>query len=164
MNFKVHRHVLSQYPALWLCLIYEAAAFILSPVVYQPHETSSCSSYTGKCLTPCYTHSSDHWLLLQYTNVWWTTRPTSAEQRQRAYEWSRCTESHTSAKLLHIPRSFSSSVLLGLWKEGKSQMNFVDLIVISVGAEGNCRGSYCCSSSVSQQRTVVCKVQYGFSH
>lgn len=41
MNFKVHRHVLSQYPALWPCLIYEAASFIFSPVVYQPHETST---------------------------------------------------------------------------------------------------------------------------
>lgn len=41
MNFKVHRHVLSQYPALWPCLIYEAASFIFSPVVYQPHETSA---------------------------------------------------------------------------------------------------------------------------
>lgn len=52
MNFKVHRHVLSQYPALWPCLIYEAASFIFSPVVYQPHETSTRTSilttYTEK--------------------------------------------------------------------------------------------------------------------
>lgn len=45
MNFKVYRHVLSQYPALWHCLIYEAASFIFSPVVYQPHETSSRTSF-----------------------------------------------------------------------------------------------------------------------
>lgn len=45
MNFKVHRHVLSQYPALWPCLIYEAASFIFSPVVYQPHETSTRTSF-----------------------------------------------------------------------------------------------------------------------
>lgn len=45
MNFKVYRHVLSQYPALWPCLIYEAASFIFSPVVYQPHETSTRTSF-----------------------------------------------------------------------------------------------------------------------
>lgn len=53
MNFKVYRHVLSQYPALWPCLIYEAASFIFSPVVYQPHETSTRTSflttYTEMC-------------------------------------------------------------------------------------------------------------------
>lgn len=52
MNFKVHRHVLSQYPAPWPCLIYEAASFILNTVVYKPHETFSSTwfltTYTGK--------------------------------------------------------------------------------------------------------------------
>lgn len=65
MNFKVYRHVLSQYPALWPCLIYEAASFIFSPVVYQPHETSSRTSFSATYtemfpLTPLYAHTDRH--------------------------------------------------------------------------------------------------------
>lgn len=65
MNFKVYRHVLSQYPALWPCLIYEAASFIFSPVVYQPHETSTRTSFLTTytemfSLTPLYALTHTH--------------------------------------------------------------------------------------------------------
>lgn len=63
MNFKVHRHVLSQYPALWPCLIYEAASFIFSPVVYQPHETSIRTSFLTtytEMRAPAFSHPHMH--------------------------------------------------------------------------------------------------------
>ena len=55
MNFKVHRHVLSQYPAPGPCLIYEAGAFICSLVVYQPHAQPGLSS-----ALPLQTHQELH--------------------------------------------------------------------------------------------------------
>lgn len=96
MNFKVYRHVLSQYPALWPCLIYEAASFIFSPVVYQPHETSTRTSFLTTytemfSFTPRYAHTdTQHWLSsLQYRHVWWTILPTSEGKNgnKRVGDW-----------------------------------------------------------------------------
>ena len=74
MNFKVHRRVLSQYPAPEPCLIYEAGAFICSLVVYQPH-----AQPRAELRAPLQTHQELH------THTHTHTHRVHAQRGARAY-------------------------------------------------------------------------------
>lgn len=157
MNFKVYRHVLSQYPALWPCLIYEAASFIFSPVVYQPHETSTRTSflttYTEMCaLALCLTHTrfrpltviiTIHACLMNNIANKHRTKGTNVRvigiQFEVLFSLSTNTHkqrSHALAEAPYILHSFLSSILFGVQKKRTSKINVVGLIAISIGAEG----------------------------
>lgn len=156
MNFKVHRHVLSQYPALWPCLIYEAASFIFSPVVYQPHETSTrtlfLTTYTEMCARA---HSYEH--ILQTTDCYhYNTRMFDEQYCQQAQNkgnkrvsdrdivWGSLSlfpltlinRDHTLQQKLYISFILFYPLFFLGCRRRTSKINVVDLIAISIGAEG----------------------------
>lgn len=154
MNFKVYRHVLSQYPALWPCLIYEAASFIFSPVVYQPHETSTRTSflttYTEMCtLALSYTHSLQTTACYHYNTGMFDEQYCQQAWKKgnkRVGDWdivggslstnTHKQRSHAPGEAQCILHSFLSSILFRVQKKRTSKINVVCLIAISIGTEG----------------------------
>lgn len=76
-------------PALFMKLPLSSSALLsISHMKRPPALNNIHRRVRSRSLFHTHTHTSDLWLLsLQYTHVWWTIWPTSAEQREQTWGW-----------------------------------------------------------------------------